>query len=904
MAGEALKDLIRSSSRPDVLAAGERAVYYSLNKHNVRFQAPNILTMPFDRKWVNFIVTTGKMVTLDTIIVEDRDFASRREFEVHVECRLKLANEEKAIARFLKAIGARGIPDAVFVEQLSEEVRECFERDRNLLDSFAAKRDQVEQDCAAWIDSKFGLTGRIRLELVDPTGDELALSGVRIEAMTLDSEKPIAPTFGITAQARHDEHGVVRIERPLTKDDLKDMVTRKIRDYLRQNVRLHEYYFSTDNTSWRTELRQLVAEPIAKLGREISDFIIESERPPYDVGIHEVRQSSEYLPTRYSSNTPVAISCTAQVSLTDAAKYEAGNRPQHSEWLRQQLDKAVATALFDQTYTDLLIGWPKTEDAIRGILEQEAKVIGLEAGTIITRPNIPAIKLREGVEITLPEKEYDTNVDGDRIKFSIVVNVCTPDLEKIKDVLDQHHQIIDYLELQIQKVADRFARGRSPENFYLQFYELAPGEEGDQSASSIDYFEPALSDQIQDLLKKNYHAESVDVEVRQHATDVVDRFNELKAHPKIVVPFTFRPLHQDDDVSDMEMGDVFCSVSVKVSAVDNQGWGRFRGYNWDIARRNLERRRQNARARCRVLEEQLEQLTSGSTDETDESARGVPSEIVAQKRLELEIARHEADKCGAFNQATGENSTIELAEMVAYSISDSLHKRLDTLPFSAVRYFTNEEQEGFDATVQSAANEAVKTEFGLSVETFELSRELTAYEGILNEILTKKRNLLALKASGELDQAYHKEQMANQRNVWALEAEAKKAQLLSRRRDAVLEKDNFDPEDLANVEDPLAEIFDKSKPGAEGSEREKRLMALLDKAETAFDEMPPPRADEDEATTKKREDLKAEVAYRRQQLMTEREHRKKMDSAALQEGVGLLTDRRREHGKNDGDGVN
>ena len=55
---DTLKDLIRMSSRPDVLSAGERAVFVSEKNHNVRFRKPIAIATLLDRNWRSFVVRT------------------------------------------------------------------------------------------------------------------------------------------------------------------------------------------------------------------------------------------------------------------------------------------------------------------------------------------------------------------------------------------------------------------------------------------------------------------------------------------------------------------------------------------------------------------------------------------------------------------------------------------------------------------------------------------------------------------------------------------------------------------------------------------------------------------------------------------------------------------------------
>jgi hypothetical protein len=445
----------------------------------------------------------------------------------------------------VKAVQAGSFP--LVAEQIVATL--CQDAHRNPRAEFeerlrdAAKRAAREQgNLAAWLDEPFEARARrlaetvsrvmrnecqlevgMRLELLPPDGYQ-ARSRVRssFETILTDYTKAVRGIVTVDLQAQ-----------PTIRPYVFHAKSRQLSEAIEQEASrwlaghsLHQAAYGLDAT--KAALRAKIVALAKMHGRDVVGFAVEC--------IHMADANVEHDPSIPAQTfvfdrpvtypEPVTVTCEFHAKLVDLGRYVAAHSPAISQWFKAEAGAIIERHLLDVSYVGLFqradgqdgfdVFERKREDTKQRIREA-AEAIGYKAYLVEIRTTLSFDELRR--QFTIPIEDQDFDLAAPKCQAKLDVNVVTKlgSREDIVRIFRRDPNIKGVIRKEIIEALATVLKATSP----TAYYDMGPVRDGQTPVKE------QLAATVHKLLER-YHAESVEVRIQFHESELQEHFSALR----------------------------------------------------------------------------------------------------------------------------------------------------------------------------------------------------------------------------------------------------------------------------------------------------------------------------------------------------------------------------------------
>jgi hypothetical protein len=507
-------------------------------------------------KDVDYFLVFRESVKREGLTHDIDDFENDRTIQIQIDYQatcLQNREEEVVVALY----DSDTLPSVVLENKIIGWVKAFTTRwEREFIDNYQEKIKELQNNMEkraereVFLSIKFRLTSNIQLPSSLLIGPQKFSVQVTDYPKNLDCE--VDGELGVLDQKTAHNR----------RDRLEAIVEREIKSYMAKYVKLHDYYFGSDE-QLIPGIKTYLDGVFASQGRQVERLFIKREKPSFSNDVREVTKEVKYQVQERSE--PVTIVSTLQMELQDAGQYVATGTPNLEKWVQRELDNIIPRVLFGMKYIDLLLSFQPKEADIKDYMEKQAKSIGYSLRALLSVPNLEQLKLLKNFDIDVPGTQFPTKIDQAEVKLEISVTVRIQNLKDIEIYLNQQQDVKQLMREAILNETKRFLRSIEPEGFYMRFGFTVEGEKG---------VEQNLIELLTEKLSNEFKATVIKVDLKRLNTDITDRLRELEKSLPEGFEFEISPLSGGEPI--VFYGDF------QVEGVDPNGWYQFQKRTFSI----------------------------------------------------------------------------------------------------------------------------------------------------------------------------------------------------------------------------------------------------------------------------------------------------------------------------------
>ena len=223
--------------------------------------------------------------------------------------------------------------------------------------------------------------------------------------------------------------------------ELANLVKDAIRDYLRKNISIQQFY-SYLTTSVRNKILEHVNNLLSSYGRKINFLTLSSDTEISSRDRFQEITCSIQCAIHEPDFQSFDIKNTLQMELEDISKYRIAQSPDLLSWAKEKLEPVIKTALFQKSYVDVLLKFNEIADSIKEKIKSAAKEIGYSVEQIVSTPELEPLELIKDFDLELEEAFTLKDVKVE-VKLGIIPTLHIPDLKAIEKDLTPNIKLKD-----------------------------------------------------------------------------------------------------------------------------------------------------------------------------------------------------------------------------------------------------------------------------------------------------------------------------------------------------------------------------------------------------------------------------------------------------------------------------
>jgi len=508
-------------------------------------------------KEVDYYLVFRESVKREGLTHDIDDFENDRTIQIQIDYQATcLPNKEEDVVGAL--YDSDTLPSVVLENKIIGWVKAFTTRwEREFIDNYQEKikelQNNMEQraETEVFLSIKFRLTSNIQLPSSLLIGPQKFSVQVTDYPKNLDCE--VDGELGVLDEKTAHNR----------RDRLEAIMEREIKSYMAKHVKLHDYYFGSDE-QLIPGIKTYLDGVFASQGRQVERLFIKREKPSFSNDVREITKGVKYQVQERPE--PVTIVSTLQMELQDAGQYVATDTPNLEKWVQRELDNIIPKVLFGMKYIDLLLSFKPKEADIKDYMEKQAKNIGYSLRALLSVPNLEQLKLLKNFDINVPgTTPFSTKIDQAEVKLEISATVRIQNLKDIEIYLNQQQDVTKLMTEAILNETKRFLRSIEPEDFYMHFGFTVDGEKG---------VEQNLIELLTEKLSNEFKATVIKVDLKRLNTEITDRLRELEKSLPEGFEFEINPLSGGEPIG--FFGDF------QVEGVDPNGWYQFQKRTFSI----------------------------------------------------------------------------------------------------------------------------------------------------------------------------------------------------------------------------------------------------------------------------------------------------------------------------------
>ncbi|MBF0613589.1 MAG: hypothetical protein G8237_00545 [Magnetococcales bacterium] len=474
--------------------------------------------------------------------------------------------------KFLRQLESPSTPGQEVDRLLRRWLKETLSgNEKDFLENFSVRRDQIAQRCASLAREQAGL--EMQIWLIYPHDSQLQkretynISKIPVKIRDFHEEQ----FFSLSASSDWipEKIDLARIESCRSSLSNEDLLKAALQDYLLKSYSPQEFFTKVRNGELSRETQDHLNTVLnRRRGRNLLDFRLRliEERPVkefYDSLEHKVSVELIEFPK------PVEVINQAQAHLVDYARYRLAGAPDLRSWFNEKIDYAVKQELYKKTYEDVLTGFSTIATDIKKKMSEWSEKIGYKIDPLVTKTETGPEKLLEGFRFELDDVECKTASPQVTARLGVLITGKLIDLSTVKPLLKQEIEgsgvIVRNIANLTRETIDGFMRDIDPQQYYMSFDVI--DHKTKQSIKS------KLVEEIIAKLTEKFKATDLDVKVRQEESEVTRKLTDLlKSHGSFQAEVF--PLEGSYPVP-------ICG-DFSVNGVDEEGWYRFKECNFDM----------------------------------------------------------------------------------------------------------------------------------------------------------------------------------------------------------------------------------------------------------------------------------------------------------------------------------
>lgn len=340
---------------------------------------------------------------------------------------------------------------------------------------------------------------------------------------------------------------------------LTSVIMRRVQQICAQQITQHDFYFALDG-KLTAPLRETIAEEAQKSGFIIQRVQLTPLRPN-ELSAEPFTATTErhYEIARDES---VPIYCRVLAQLLDAGQYSRVGSPRIQAWLDKVLDATLGQAIFHERRSSLLLNWPAIAQRIQSEVHKRGGEIGYTIHAVVAEPAMVEWAWSRPFEIDLGENQkFEIRDDGPKVPLRVLIAVEGINLARNALAIDQRRNLPAEMQAAVLGEVRRFLRTVSPEQYHMSF-ETVSG---------------TLEKVIHRTLEDQFSAGVRQIDIIPLQTVEAEKLQQLLALPDLRLEPHVQPVH------DPRSGAVELIVDMQITAVDSQGWSRFRHFTPEVA---------------------------------------------------------------------------------------------------------------------------------------------------------------------------------------------------------------------------------------------------------------------------------------------------------------------------------
>ena len=296
---------------------------------------------------------------------------------------------------------------------------------------------------------------------------------------------------------------------------LEDRCIIAIQEYFLDSCRLQDLHQISKSAAVAEKLRERLDKMLRPEGREVKGLPQISIQLARGAATDFVPLNVPVRHTPYEWDKPITISNDLQLTLVDAALWEASGHENLKDWAESTLDKVIEQETFGCRYLDFLLRFAPIEARIRNRMCEEAGLIGYEIQHLISKPELKESRFLEPNTYTFTFRDLPTKHAGTKVDFEIVVPFSIPDLSSVEQWLNRNVDLEDVIQRSIRARLEAILHQRDPESIYMRFESPAVGETN---------LSEAMAGAATNTLRESFHADVELPSVRPLDTTSVSKF--------------------------------------------------------------------------------------------------------------------------------------------------------------------------------------------------------------------------------------------------------------------------------------------------------------------------------------------------------------------------------------------
>ena len=518
-----------------------------------------------NKRYVN--VRTGEQVRQSDIVVDCEDVSSEVMFKLTLKLDVETPQKSEtenliklvqafrtATLRHQNSGGGEDLqtgPARIFERELRQWLRSRYQR-REPLSRLGNTEWQTTQnkEIVTHIASEYGLQAKVKL--IIQLSSDLVVDPSTIVAKTIARDSNVDVSLSVRMGCRlmlgKDPFKVPTLKPKQFRSEMEGLMAL----FVREELSLQEFRFELD---WLERLKERVVTHLREFDREVTSFNPELldvsgnyHQGPYNV----IAKDAIFTPSGWSADDAIRFTSNAEFTIKDAARFEVEfsgkdllkTKNNLEIWLQDALQGAVETCLHeiyraDQGYAELLGKWDsKFRQAIEVELQKRAHKAGLDASTIIAKPDRPEMDLLKSVTISLENLQLPAREPNATLDFRVDMDISVNSFDDIRGILNATNIPLDYISDKIVLPAlSTVARliGYVDFNQYYDVSAPAASDTATPEASAVERFEQA----VRDALREHNLTLNRFAPVRLQTEDW-RIFNRLSSAPNKVLEFSVK----------------------------------------------------------------------------------------------------------------------------------------------------------------------------------------------------------------------------------------------------------------------------------------------------------------------------------------------------------------------------
>ncbi len=213
---------------------------------------------------------------------------------------------------------------------------------------------------------------------------------------------------------------------------------------------------------------------------------------------------------------PLQIQTELILQVMEPVTYCEQGCPSLDSWGLGHLRNITSNYLNSVRYIDLCIDLERHKAAIEGIVRKEAFAIGCRVKQLTIITDLLLERLRKGLSVEF-EGDFLT-LSGVNVGLVFKAHVRIRNLERLRETLEDHAELLEYMEATIRQGLEQLIRQMDPAGFYTEFQE--PITDNEPINKRIEAF-------ASQLLEERFYAEVLDISCRQRETEISGTIEKL-----------------------------------------------------------------------------------------------------------------------------------------------------------------------------------------------------------------------------------------------------------------------------------------------------------------------------------------------------------------------------------------